>query len=84
MPSGVYHVTTTASNGLPTAPKEAVKAFRCASGFIVREDVRITFQDWRLVTNKGALWSWLKKLIVFPEGTEKYAEKAALGAMSKM
>jgi hypothetical protein len=64
MPSGITYVTTIDLNGPPTEPPEARKAFKCACGFQVKDNVSITIQDWRLVpeTTKEQLW----RNIIFP------------------
>jgi hypothetical protein len=49
MSSGVVCVTKLHSNGLPSEPPEARKAFKRASGFQVRDNVPITITDWRQV-----------------------------------
>jgi hypothetical protein len=50
MMSGVVYVTKLHSNGLPSEPPEASKAFKHASGFQVRDNVPITITDWQQVT----------------------------------
>jgi hypothetical protein len=49
MPSGVVYVTKIDSNGLPSEPPKARKAFKRASRFQVRDNVPITIIDWRHV-----------------------------------
>jgi hypothetical protein len=55
----MVYVTQLDSNGLPSQPLEARKAFKRASGFHVRDNVPITIPDWRLVpaTIKEKIWS---------------------------
>jgi hypothetical protein len=50
MMSGVVYVTKLHSNGLPSEPPEASKAFKHASEFQVRDNVPITITDWQQVT----------------------------------
>jgi hypothetical protein len=45
MPSEISYVTALDLNGLPIEPPEARKAFKCACGFQVRDNVSITIQD---------------------------------------
>jgi hypothetical protein len=63
MLSGVVYVTKLDSNGLPSEPPEARKAFKCASRFQVRDNVLITITDWRQVpvAIKDKIWSNMKE-----------------------
>jgi hypothetical protein len=63
MSSGVVYVTKLDSNGLPTEPPEARKAFKRASGFQVRDNVSIIITDWRQVPAaiKDKIWSNMKE-----------------------
>jgi hypothetical protein len=63
MPSGVVYRTKLDSNGLPFEPHEAMKAFKRASGFQVRDNVPITITDWRQVPTaiKDKIWSNMKE-----------------------
>jgi hypothetical protein len=63
MSSGVVYVTKLDSNGLPSEPPEASKAFKCASGFQVRDNVPIIITDWRQVPAaiKDKIWSNMKE-----------------------
>ena len=63
MSSGIVYVTKLDSNGLPSEPPKARKAFKCASGFQVRDNVPITITDWRQVpvAIKDKIWSNIKK-----------------------
>jgi hypothetical protein len=49
MSSGVVYVTKLDSNGLPSEPPEARKAFKRAYEFQVRNNAPITIIDWRQV-----------------------------------
>jgi hypothetical protein len=49
MSSDVVYVTKLDSNGLPSEPPEARKAFKRASGFQVRDNVPIIITDWQQV-----------------------------------
>jgi hypothetical protein len=42
----VVYMTKLDSNGLPSEPPEARKAFKCASRFQVRDNIPITITDW--------------------------------------
>jgi hypothetical protein len=42
----VVYVIKLDLNGLPYEPPEARKAFKCASGFQVRDNVPITITNW--------------------------------------
>jgi hypothetical protein len=63
MSSDVVYVTKLDSNGLPSEPPEARKAFKRASGFQVGDNVPITITDWRQVhaTIKEKIWSNMKE-----------------------
>jgi hypothetical protein len=69
---GVVYVTKHDSNGLPSGPPEARKAFKRASGFQVRYNIPITITDWRQVRAaiKDKIWSNMKEKIKFPAGAE--------------
>jgi hypothetical protein len=41
----VVYVTKLDLNGLPSEPPKVRKAFKCASGFQVRDNVQITITD---------------------------------------
>jgi hypothetical protein len=49
MSSGVVYVSKLNSNGLPSEPPEARKAFKRAYEFQVRNNAPITIIDWRQV-----------------------------------
>jgi hypothetical protein len=55
---GMVYVTKFDSNGLPSEPPEARKAFKHASIFQVRDNVLIIITDWRQVpmTIKEKTW----------------------------
>jgi hypothetical protein len=63
MPSGIVYMTKLDSNGLPSEPPEARKAFKHASGFQVRDNVPITITDWWQVPAaiKDKIWSNMKE-----------------------
>jgi hypothetical protein len=63
MTPDVVYVTKLDSNGLPSEPSEARKAFKRASGFQVRDIVPITITDWRQVPAaiKDKIWSNMKE-----------------------
>jgi hypothetical protein len=63
MSFGVVYVTQLDLNGLPSQPLEARKAFKCYSGFQVRDNVPITIPNWQLVPAaiKEKIWSNIKE-----------------------
>jgi hypothetical protein len=63
MSSDVVYVTKLDSNGLPSEPPEARKAFKRASGFQVRDNVSITITDWWQVPAgiNDKIWSNMKE-----------------------
>jgi hypothetical protein len=67
MSSGVVYVKKLDSNGLPSEPPKARKAFKCASRFQVRDNVLITITDWRQVPAaiKDKIWSNMKENSIF-------------------
>jgi hypothetical protein len=65
---------------------EARKAFKCASGFQVRENVPITITDWQQVhvAKKEKIWSNMKEKIKFPTGAEDVVKSAMLINMGRL
>jgi hypothetical protein len=63
----VVYVTKLDSNGLPSEPFEARKAFKHASRFQVRDNAPITITDWWQVpaTIKEKIWSNMKEKSCF-------------------
>jgi hypothetical protein len=86
MPSGVVYVAQLDSNGLPSQPLEARKAFKHAFGFQVRDNVPITIPDWRLVpaTIKEKIWSNMKEKIKFPASVEEVVKSVTFINMGKL
>jgi hypothetical protein len=80
MSSVITYVTTLDLNGLPTEPPEARKTFKCACGFQVRDNVSITIQDWRLVseTTREQLWGNITEKIKYPDGVDEEFMKSAI------
>jgi hypothetical protein len=70
MSSGVAYVTKLDSNGLPSKPVEARKAFKHTFVFQVRDNVSITIVDWWQVpaTIKEKIWSNMMEKIKFSAG----------------
>jgi hypothetical protein len=70
--SDVVYVIKLDSNGLPSEPPEARKAFKRASGFQVRDNVPITITDWWQVPAaiNDKIWSNMKEKIKFSAGAE--------------
>jgi hypothetical protein len=86
MPSGIVYVTKLDSNGLPSDPPEARKAFKRASGFQVRENVPIIIIDCRQVPAaiKDKIWSNMKKKIKFPAGAGDVVKNAMFINMGRL
>jgi hypothetical protein len=86
MSSGVVYVTKLDSNGLPSEPPKARKAFKRASGFQVRDNVPITITDWRQVpvAIKDKIWSNMKEKIKFPAGAEDVVKNAMFINMGRL
>jgi hypothetical protein len=86
MPSGVVYVTNLDSNGLPSEPPEARKAFKRASGFQVRDNVPIIITDWRQVPTaiKDKIWSNMKEKIKFPTSVEDVVKNAMFINMGRL
>jgi hypothetical protein len=87
MSSDIVYVTKLDSNGLPSdPPPEARKAFKCASGFQVRDNVPITITDWRQVpvAIKDKIWSNMKEKIKFPAGAEDVVKNAIFINMGRL
>jgi hypothetical protein len=86
MSSEVVYVIKLDSNGLPSEPPEARKAFKHASEFQVRDNISITITDWRQVyaTIKEKIWSNMKEKIKFLAGTEKVVKSAMLINMGRL
>ena len=86
IPSGVVYMTKLDSNGLPSEPPEARKAFKRASGFQVRDNVPITITDWRQVPAaiKDKIWSNMKEKIKFPAGAEDVVKNAMFINMGRL
>jgi hypothetical protein len=63
MPSIIVYVTKLDSNGLPSEPPEARKAFKRASGFQVKDNIPIIIANWRQVPAaiKDKIWSNTKE-----------------------
>jgi hypothetical protein len=63
MPSSIVYVTKLDSNGLPSEPPEARKAFKRASGFQVKDNIPIIIANWRQVPAaiKDKIWSNTKE-----------------------
>jgi hypothetical protein len=78
MLSGVVYVTKLDSNGLPSEPPEARKAFKRASGFKVIDNVPIIIIDWWQVPAaiKYKIWSNMKEKIKFPAGADDVVKNA--------
>jgi hypothetical protein len=86
MPSGIVYVTKLNSNGLPSEPPEARKAFKRASRFQVRNNVPITITDWWQVPAvvKDKIWSNMKEKIKFSAGAEDVVKNAMFINMGRL
>jgi hypothetical protein len=87
MLSEITYVAALDLNELPIEPHEARKAFKCACGFQVRDNVSITIQDWRLVpeTTKEQLWRNITEKIKYPDGVdEEFVKSATLIHMGRL
>jgi hypothetical protein len=86
MSSGVVYMTKLDSSGLPSEPPEARKAFKRASGFQVRDNVPITFTDWRQVPAaiKDNIRSNMKEKIKFSAGAEDVVKNVMFINMGRL
>jgi hypothetical protein len=86
MPSSIVDVTKLDSNGLPSEPPEARKAFKRASVFQVRDNVPIIIIDWRqvLAAINDKIWSNMKEKIKFPAGAEDIVKNAMFINMGRL
>jgi hypothetical protein len=82
----IIYVTKLDSNGLPSEPPEARKAFKHAFEFHVRDDVPITITDWWQVPTaiKDKIWSNMKEKIKFPAGVEDVVKNVMFINMGKL
>jgi hypothetical protein len=79
MSSRITYVTALDLNELPTEPSEATKTFKRICGFQVRNNVFITIQDWRLVseTTKEQLWRNITENIKYLDDVDEEFVKSA-------
>jgi hypothetical protein len=86
MSSDVVYVTKLDSNGLPSKPSEARKAFKHASRFQVKDNVPITITDWWQVPMaiKDKIWSNMKEKIKFPAGEEDVVKNVMFINMGRL
>jgi hypothetical protein len=86
MSSDVVYVTKLDSNGLPSEPPEARKAFKRASGFQVRDNVPITITDWWQVPAaiNDKIWSNMKEKIKFSADAEDVVKNAMFINMGRL
>jgi hypothetical protein len=86
MPSDVVYVTKHDSNGFPSEPPKARKAFKRASRFQVRDNVPITITDWRQVhvAINDKIWSNMKEKVKFPAGAEDVVKNVMFINMRRM
>jgi hypothetical protein len=78
MPSGITYVTPLDLNGPPIGPPEARKALKHACGFLIRDNVSITIEYWRLMpeTTKEQLWRNIKEKINYSDGIDEELVKS--------
>jgi hypothetical protein len=86
MSSDLVYVRKLDSNGLPSDPLEARKAFKCAFRFQVRYNVPITITDWQQVPGaiKEKIWSNMKEKIKFPAREEDVVKGVMLINMGRL
>jgi hypothetical protein len=87
IPSRITHVTALGLNGLLIEPPETRKAFKCACGFQVRDNVSITIQDWWLMpqTIKEQLWRNITEKIKYLDGVDKeFVKTVTLISMGRL
>ena len=76
-PDKTYKITDVSPNGQPLALEEALPKFRNALGFLVRDNLDITIQQWRDVSDdvKNQMWNKLVTRFVLPGGSEELVKK---------
>jgi hypothetical protein len=86
MPSDIVYVTKHDSNGLPSEPPGARKAFKCTFGFQVRDNIPITIIDWWqvLAAIKDKIWSNMKEKIKFSAGAEDVVKNVIFINMERL
>ena len=76
-PDKTYKIADVSPNGQPLALEEALPKFRNALGFLVRDNLDITIQQWRDVSDdvKNQMWNKLITRFVLPRGSEELVKK---------
>lgn len=83
----VHALTRIGEKGEPLSPEDVCSKYSNQCGAIVRDNVEITFKDWKKVNpaKKNTCWTELKSKFSFPEGTdEEVAKDFALKTMGKL
>ena len=83
----VHALTRIGEKGEPLSPEDVCSKYSNQCGAIVRDNVEITFKDWKKVkpAKKNTCWTELKSKFSFPEGTdEEVAKDFALKTMGKL
>jgi hypothetical protein len=72
-PNKAYKISDVSSKGQPLAPEEALPKFQNALGFLVRDNLDITIQHWKDVSDdiKNQIWNKLLTRFVLPQGSEE-------------
>jgi hypothetical protein len=87
MSSGITYVIMLDLNDLPIEPPEARKAFKCACGFQVRDNVYIIIQDWWLMpaATKEQLWKNIMEKKKYPDGVDEgFVKRATLICIGRL
>lgn len=80
-------LTQISEKGEPLSLEDACAKYSNQCRVIVRDNVKITWKDWKNVTDakKDVCWMELKSKFFFPEGTDEEAAKdCALKTMGKL
>ena len=82
---GIFAVTNVDINGAPDEPEGINAKWRNDCGTLVREKVRITYENWHHVPTekKNELWEVIKAKYIFPPEFLERGEKATLYTMGR-
>ena len=83
----VTKVTSMSDTGEPLEPESACATYNNQCGAVVRDNVEITWKDWKKVPDesKNNCWEKLRSKFRYPEGTNEDAAKHyALQTMEKL
>jgi hypothetical protein len=72
-PDKTYKISDVSPKGQPLAPEEALPKFRNALEFLVRDNLDITIQLWKDVSDdvKNQIWNKLITWFVLPRGSKE-------------